>query len=62
MTQKMLYHEIESWSEKFLMSQKLDKIKKPMPVSGQMVGCFIIQIVMSGRLEKKKKQEEVRRR
>ena len=23
----MLYDEIESWSEKFLMSQKLDKIK-----------------------------------
>ena len=49
----MLYDEIESWSEKFLMSQKLDKIKEPMPDSGQMVGCFIIQFMMSCRPEKK---------
>ena len=51
----MLYDETESWSQKFQMSQKLDKIKEPMPDSGQMVGCFIIQIMMSCRPEKKKK-------
>ena len=58
----MLYDETESWSEKFQMSQKLDKIKEPMPDSGQMVGCFIIQIMMSLDPRKRKKQEEVRRR